>query len=66
MPPSTFVLAQDHELDVAEMKRILKPDGRTFLNAARGRIGYVDDAEWEQIMGGFRVEPSPTSRVRRG
>lgn len=44
-----------HESAVSEIHRILKPGGRAYLSAARG-MGYVDSAEWERILEGFRVE----------
>jgi ubiquinone/menaquinone biosynthesis C-methylase UbiE len=47
---------QDHESAVNEIKRILKPNGRAFLLAAGGSIGYVDKEEWEAILEGFKVE----------
>ena len=47
---------QDHESAVNEIKRILKPDGKAFLSAASGATSYVDEAEWEEILAGFRVE----------
>jgi ubiquinone/menaquinone biosynthesis C-methylase UbiE len=45
-----------HESTVSEIKRILKPDGQAYLMAARGFYSYVDKAEWEKILEGFRVE----------
>ena len=47
---------QDHESAVGEIKRILKPDGKAFLKTARGSMSYVDDAEWEAILGEYQVE----------
>ncbi|HUW97187.1 MAG TPA: class I SAM-dependent methyltransferase [Anaerolineae bacterium] len=47
---------QDHQSAVNEMKRILKPSGKAFLQAAKGRMSYVDEAEWEEILEGFEVE----------
>jgi SAM-dependent methyltransferase len=47
---------QDHESAVSEMKRILKPAGKAFLQVAKGFLSYVDKAEWEGILGGFTVE----------
>lgn len=46
---------QDHQSAVGEMKRILKPTGKAFLQAAKGFIRYVDKAEWEAILEGFEV-----------
>ncbi len=39
-----------------EMLRILKSGGLAYLSVARGFFGYVDQAEWEKILEGFRVE----------
>ncbi|UCG93304.1 MAG: class I SAM-dependent methyltransferase [candidate division WOR-3 bacterium] len=50
------VAPQDHESAVREIKRILKPDGKAFLSVAKGRMSYVDKAEWEGILEGFKVE----------
>ena len=47
---------QDHESAVNEIKRILKPNGKAFLSAAKGSMSYVDKAEWETILEGFKVE----------
>ena len=47
---------QDHQPAVNEMKRVLKPSGKAYLAAAKGRMSYVDDAEWEEILEGFAVE----------
>jgi ubiquinone/menaquinone biosynthesis C-methylase UbiE len=60
-----FVLANgllcsmaDHRQDaVNEVKRILKPGGQAFL--ALGfppPLGFVNRAEWEKILKGFKVE----------
>ncbi len=47
---------QDHQSAVNEIKRILKPNGKAFLMAAKGSMSYVDKAEWEEILEGFKVE----------
>jgi len=42
---------------VAEIKRILKPTGRAYLSlGAAPPWGYVDRAEWSQVLEGFHVE----------
>ena len=60
-----FVLANgllcsmtDHrQLAVNEIKRILKPGGQAFLSLGFPYpIGFVNQAEWEKILEGFRVE----------
>ena len=45
-----------HEPTVNEIKRILKPKGRAYLSAARGFYSYMNKAEWERILEGFKVE----------
>jgi len=45
-----------HESAVNEMKLILKPKGQAYLSVAKGWSSYVDKAEWEKILEGFRVE----------
>jgi hypothetical protein len=47
---------QNQQPAVAEMRRILKPDGRAFLKATKGFMSYVDGAAWERILAGFKVE----------
>lgn len=47
---------QDHESAVNEIKRVLKPNGKAFLVAGQGRMSYVEEGEWEEILEGFEVE----------
>ena len=47
---------EGHPSAVNEIKRVLKPSGRAFLAVARGAISAVDEAEWEGMLEGFRVE----------
>jgi ubiquinone/menaquinone biosynthesis C-methylase UbiE len=47
---------QDHQSAVNEITRILKPNGKAFLKAARGFVSYVDNAGWEEILERFKVE----------
>jgi ubiquinone/menaquinone biosynthesis C-methylase UbiE len=47
---------QHHESAVNEMRRILKSGGLAYLSVARGFFSYVNQAEWEKILEGFRVE----------
>ena len=50
-------MAQDRQLSVNEIKRILKSGGKAYLNlGAPPPLGFVDKAEWEQILEEFRVE----------
>ncbi len=49
------VAPREHRAAVSEIKRILKPNGKAYLVTARGKISYVDDAEWENILAEFRV-----------
>lgn len=56
---------QDHQPAVGEIKRILKPGGTAYLSTVRGRISYVDDEEWEQMLKEFKVEERNTQPYRR-
>ena len=50
-------MAQDRQLFVSEIKRILKPTGQAYLSLGAGPpFGFVDQAEWEHILEGFRLE----------
>lgn len=44
-------------LAVKEIKRILKPNGQAYLSLGGPRpLGYVNRAEWEKVLEGFRVK----------
>jgi ubiquinone/menaquinone biosynthesis C-methylase UbiE len=45
----------DHGAAVAEIKRILRPDGLAYVSVATGPWSYVGREEWENILGEFRV-----------
>jgi ubiquinone/menaquinone biosynthesis C-methylase UbiE len=47
---------QHHESVVSEIGRILKPGGRAYISVARGPWSFVDKAQWERILEGFKVE----------
>ena len=50
-------MAQDRQLSVSEIKRILKAKGQVYLSLGAGPpFGFVDQVEWEQILKGFRVK----------
>ncbi len=50
-------MAQDRQLSVKEIKRILKPKGQAYLSLGAGPpFGFVDQAEWENILEGFKIE----------
>lgn len=50
-------MAVDRQSAVSEMKRILKPDGFAYISlGAAPPMGYVDQAEWEQILNEFNIE----------
>lgn len=65
-----FILACDmlcsmapryRESAINEIKRILKPTGKTYLSAALGSVlglwsSNIDRADWEKILEGFRIE----------
>jgi len=50
-------MSDQRPLAVKEIKRILKPDGQAYLSLGGPRpLGYVNRAEWEKILEGFRVK----------
>ncbi len=50
-------MAYNRQLSVSEIKRILKEKGQAYLSLGAGPpFGFVDEAEWDKILGGFRVE----------
>jgi len=50
-------MAHDRQLSVKEIKRILKSNGQAYLSLGfPPPLGFVDKAEWEKILEGFRVE----------
>ena len=52
---------------VAEIRRILKPTGRAYLSlGAAPPWGYVDRAEWSQILEGFHVSEGGAYEERWG
>lgn len=44
------------EQAVSEIKRILKPGGKVYLNALKGGESYLNDDEWQKILNQFKVE----------
>ncbi len=50
-------MANDRQLSVSEIRRILKTKGQAYLSLGAGPPwGFVDQAEWEKILEEFRVE----------
>lgn len=50
-------MADHRQLAVNEIRRILKPQGRAYLSLGfPPPLGFVDRAEWEEILERFRVE----------
>ncbi len=50
-------MSDNRQLSVNEMKRILKPNGQAYISLGfPPPLGFVDKAEWEGILKGFRVE----------
>ncbi len=50
-------MANDRQLSVSEIKRILKTTGQAYLSLGAGPpFGFVDQAEWEDILEEFKVE----------
>ena len=49
-------MANDRQLSVSEIKRILKTTGQAYLSLGAGSpFGFVDQAEWEKILEEFGV-----------
>ena len=47
----------DRQLAVSEIKRILKPKAQAYISlGAPQPFGLVDEAEWNNILSGFRVD----------
>jgi SAM-dependent methyltransferase len=58
-------MAADRPSAVAEIRRILRPTGRAYLSlGAAPPWGYVDRAEWSQMLGGFRVDEGGAYKER--
>jgi ubiquinone/menaquinone biosynthesis C-methylase UbiE len=50
-------MSNNRQLAVNEIKRILKPSGQAYLSLGfPPPLGFVDRAEWEKILEGFRVK----------
>lgn len=49
------IAPKNRNLAVEEIKRILKPNGKAFLSAARASYSYMTDKEWDKILEGFNV-----------
>ena len=50
-------MSDQRPLAVNEIKRILKPNGQAYLSLGGPRpFGFVNRAEWEKILEGFRVK----------
>lgn len=50
------IAPKNRETAVNEMKRILKPSGKAYLNASFDMLSNIDRADWDKILGEFRVE----------
>jgi len=50
-------MANDRQLLVEEIKRILKTTGQAYLSLGAGPpLGFVDKTEWENILEEFKLE----------
>jgi len=50
-------MADNRQLSVNEIKRILKPNGQAYLSLGfPPPLGFVDKAEWEKTLEGFKVK----------
>jgi len=50
------IAPKNREAAVDEMKRILKPSGKAYLNASFDMLSNIDKANWDKIPEEFRVE----------
>ena len=58
-------MPEGRQLSVKEMKRILKPTGRAYLSlGAAPPFGLVEEAEWREILRGFKVEQGGSYREK--
>jgi ubiquinone/menaquinone biosynthesis C-methylase UbiE len=55
-----------HQSAIGEIKRIMKPTGKAFLKVVKGSMSYVDEAEWEKILEGFKVERRSNGSFLKG
>ncbi|MFC1919846.1 hypothetical protein ACFLWX_03555 [Chloroflexota bacterium] len=59
-------MADNRQLSVSEIKRILKTTGKAYLSLGAGPpFGFVDQAEWEEILEGFKVEQGGSFKEKR-
>lgn len=58
-------MASDRQSAVCEMKRILKPTGKAYLNVgASSSLSYIGEAEWDEILRGFNIVSSgPNNKI---
>ena len=58
-------MASDRQLAVSEMKRILKPAGKAYLNVGSpSPLSYLSEAEWDEILRDFNIVSSgPNNRL---
>jgi len=50
-------MAEHRKEAVSEIRRILKAEGQAYLSLGAGPpFGYVDQAEWDNILKGFKIE----------
>ena len=58
-------MAQHRKEAVNEIKRILKREGQAYLSLGAGPpFGYVDQAEWDDILEGFKIEQGGSYRQK--
>jgi ubiquinone/menaquinone biosynthesis C-methylase UbiE len=59
------VAPDDVDTTVAEVKRILKPEGKAYLSVARGFGSYMYDEKWEFILKEFKVHKRKDKRTEK-
>jgi len=56
-------MADNRQLSVSEIKRILKTTGQAYLSLGTyPPIGFMGKAEWEEMLKGFRVEQGGSNK----
>jgi ubiquinone/menaquinone biosynthesis C-methylase UbiE len=58
-------MSTNRQSAVNEMKRILKPTGKAYISLGFGPpLGFVNEAEWQKTLEGFRVEQGGTYKEK--
>ena len=59
-------MADNRQLSVSEIKRVLKANGQAYLSLGAGPpLGFMNQEEWEKVLKGFRVEQGGSYKEKR-